>query len=79
MTASKVQLIGKRKHEGKNFITAYFAYEDKERVEGISILTFTLFENSRTYNIGDLKVGAHYDVVYHRSDRYYNVDEIRAV
>ena len=77
MTANHVQCIGIRRIKDKDRITAYFAYEDKENVDGIAVLTFTFFGNSRSYNMADIAKGSYYDITYHRNDKYFNVDGIR--
>lgn len=83
MTAQKLNLVGIRRYRfddpSRNRITAYFAYEDKERVEGIATLTFSLFENNRSFDVNSLKVGNNYRVVYHRNGQYYQVDDIQSV
>lgn len=83
MIAPKLNLVGIRRYTfddtSRNRITAYFAYEDKERVEGIATLTFSLFENNRSFDVKSLKVGNNYSVVYHRNGQYYQVDDIRPV
>lgn len=77
MTVNHVQCIGIRRKEDNSRITAYFAYEDKEHVEGIAVLTFTFFSNNRSYNLADIAKGNYYDITYHRADKYFNVDGIR--
>lgn len=79
MTVNNAQCIGIRRIKDRDRITAYFAYEDKENVEGIAVLTFTFFGNNRAYNMADIAKGQHYDITYHRVDKYFNVDGVRKV
>ena len=82
MRVEKAQCIGIRKYENdsdptKNRRTVYFAYQNKQTVEGLAVLTFSVFDNNRTANIQNVGVSKFYDIVYHRNQNYFVIDDIR--
>lgn len=82
MRVEKAQCIGIRKYENvsdptKNRRTVYFAYQNKQAVEGLAVLTFSVFDNNRTANIQSVSVSKLYDIVYHRNQNYFVIDDIR--
>ena len=82
MRVEKAQCIGIRKYENeseptKNRRTVYFAYQNKPAVEGLAVLTFSVFDNNRTANIKNVSVSKFYDIVYHRNQNYFVIDDIR--
>ena len=82
MRVDKAQCIGIRKYENesdpsKNRRTVYFAYQNKPAVEGLAVLTFSVFDNNRSINIKDIAVSKFYSIVYHRDEKYFVIDDIR--